>query len=217
MNLFVGHAEWYDAYLERVALPRARGPLFARLSWENKQDLVVDARPGRVIERVEAGPPPLLAANVIMGWPVARGAGDRYSYDDTLAIPDLRVTNDRVITYRLLDYGDVVVFDDIRGLHGRPTEGLLGFLFDLVGEGSVRWSRQTLSADGLQVSRARATKGPFGVESTITVFPDGRVQKDLPPERTDLLAIERRLLEKRALRYLSLPRDGAPAELVAQP
>jgi hypothetical protein len=127
------------------------------------------------------------------------------------------VTNERVMTYRLLDYGDVVVFDDIRGLRGRPTEGFLGVLFDLVGEGSLRWSRQALSGDGLQVSRARATKGPFSVESTITVFPDGRVQKDLPPERADLAPLEQRLLEKRALRYRPLPRERAPAELPTQP
>jgi hypothetical protein len=217
MHLFVGYAEWYDAFLQRVALPRERAPAFARLCFENKQDLVIDARPGRVIESVLAGPAPRLAANVTIGWPAARGGPDRYSYDDTLSIPDLRVTNERVMTYRLLDYGDVVAFDDIRGLHGRPTEGVLGFLFQLVGEGSVRWSRQALSGDGLQVARARATKGLFAVESTITVFPDGRVQKDLPRERTDLEALEKRLLETRTLRYRPLARERAPAEVVAQP
>ncbi|MFI4942642.1 MAG: hypothetical protein ACHP85_05220, partial [Burkholderiales bacterium] len=124
-----------------------------------------------------------------------------YSYDDTLAIPDLHVTNERVIAYRLLDYGDVIAFDEIEGLHGRPTEGLLGVLFDLIGEGSVRWNRMTVSPEGLQVARARATKGPFGVESTIVVFPDGRVEKDVPPGRADLGALEKRLLETRTLRY----------------
>src|SRR6185295_5997195 len=99
----------------------------------------------------------------------------RYSYDDTLAIPDLHVTNERVIAYRLLDYGDIFVFDEIEGLRGRPTEGLLGVLFNVIGEGSVRWNRMAISPEGLQVARARATKGPFSVESTVTVYPDGRV------------------------------------------
>jgi hypothetical protein len=156
----------------------------------------------RVVPRVEL----LAAMNATQG-----------SYDDTLSIPDLRVTNERVMTYRLLDYGDLVAFDDIRGLYGRPTEGVLGVLFQLVGEGSVRWSRQALSSDGLQLARARATKGPFAVESTITVFPDGRVQKDLPPSRTDLAALEKRLLDTRAVRYRPLPRERAPAELAARP
>lgn len=127
-------------------------------------------------------------------------------------MPDLRVTSERVIVYRLLDYGDVLVYDEIEGLRGRPTEGVLGFLFNMIGEGSVRWSRMAIAQDGLQVSRARATKGPFAAESTITVFPDGRVVKDLAPGRPDLVPLEKRLLEKRTLRYRTLGRHRAPAE-----
>ncbi len=215
VHLFVDHRDWYAAYLERTNLTAEAAPLFARLSYEYRQDLEVDARPGRVIERVIDGPAPRLAANVRIGWPARQGGKDRYSYDDTLAIPDLRVTNERVIVYRLLDYGDVMVFDDIEGLRGRPTEGFLGVLFDVIGEGAVRWNRMTLSGDGLQVSRARATKGPFSVESTITVYPDGRVEKDLPPARADLKALELRLLQPRRIRYVALQRERAPAEPVA--
>lgn len=211
-HLFLGHREWFDAYLERTGLAAERAPLFARLALEHRQDLEVDARPGRVVEGVVAGPPPRLAANVTIGWPAGRPDKQRYSYDDTLAIPDLRVTNERVIVYRLVDYGDLVVYDEIEGLRGRPTEGFLGFLFDVIGEGSVRWNRMALSTDGLQVARARATKGPFAVESTITVFPDGRVEKDLTPGRPDLVPLEQRLLEKRKLRYRPLGRERAPAE-----
>ena len=211
-HLFLGHREWFLAYLERTGLAADKAPLFARLAFEHRQDLEVDARPGRVVERVVEGPPPRLAANVTIGWPAGRPPKERYSYDDTLAIPDLRVTNERVIVYRLVDYGDLVVYDEIDGLRGRPTEGFLGFLFDVIGEGSVRFNRMALATDGLQVSRARATKGPFAVESTITVFPDGRVEKDLTPGRPDLVPLEKRLLEKRRLRYRPLGRDRAPAE-----
>ena len=101
---------------------------------------------------------------------------------------------------------------EIEGLRGRPTEGFLGFLFDLVGEGQVQWNRMTLSADGLQVARARAAKGPFHVESTITVFPDGRVEKDLPKGREDLAPLEKRLLQPRRIRYLPLESKRAPAD-----
>jgi hypothetical protein len=214
-HLFLDHGDWFTAYLERTGLAADAAPLFARLAHEHRQDLEVDARPGRVIERVVEGPLPRLAANVRIGWPARKGGKDRYSYDDTLAIPDLRVTNERVIVYRLLDYGDVIVYDEVEGLRGRPTEGFLGFLFEVIGEGSVRWNRMAISGDGLQVSRARATKGPFRVESTITVFPDGRVEKDLTPGRPDLVPLEERLLQPRSIRYRPLRRDRAPAETAA--
>jgi hypothetical protein len=213
-HLFVGHADWYHAFLERTGKTPAEAPLFVRLAFEYRQDLEVDARPGRVVERVVAGPAPRLAANVTIGWPAGKGAASKYSYEDTLAIPDLHVTNERVIAYRLLDYGDLVAFDEIEGLRGRPTEGLLGVLFNVIGEGSVRWNRMTISPEGLQVARARATKGPFGVESTIVVYSDGRVEKDVPPGRADLAALEKRLLETRALRYRPLDTRRAPADAV---
>jgi hypothetical protein len=210
--LFANAEDWFAAYLERTGLAAEKAPLFVRLAREYGQDLEADARPGRVIERVTEGPVPRVAANVRLGWPSAKAGKDRYSYDDTLSIPHLRVTNERVIVYRLLDYADMVAYEEIEGLRGRPTEGFLGFLFDLVGEGQVQWNRMTLSADGLQVARARAAKGPFHVESTITVFPEGRVEKDLPKGREDLAPLEKRLLEARRIRYLPLETKRAPAE-----
>ncbi len=210
--LFAGHEDWFAAYLERTGLAAEAAPLFIRLARDYRQDVEADARPDRVIERATEGPSPRLAANVRIGWPLAKGGKDRYSYDDTLAIPHLRVTNEHVIVYRLLDYGDLVAYDEIDGLRGRPTEGFMGFLFDLVGEGAVQWNRMTLSPDGLQVARARAAKGPFHVESTITVFPDGRVEKDLPKGREDLEPLEKRLLQPRRLRYLPLGAKRAPGE-----
>jgi hypothetical protein len=53
------------------------------------------------------GPNPLLAANVRIYWEKAPGKPEQYSYDDTLSDPNLRVTQGRVITYRLVDYGDL--------------------------------------------------------------------------------------------------------------
>ena len=210
--LFIGHVEWFAAYLERTGLGAESAPLFMRLAHEYGQDLEVDARADRVIEKVVEGPAPLLAANVTIGWPPSDGKGSRYSYEDTLSVPDLKVTNERVITYHLLDCGDFVAYDEIEGLLGRPTEGFLGLLFNLIGEGTVHWSRMTIASDGLQVSRTRAGKGPFNVETSITVFPDGRVEKDLPPGRSDLVSLEKKLLLPRKVRYRPLDRDRAPAE-----
>jgi len=209
--LFISHDDWFAAYLERTGLRAESAPLFVRLAHEYGQDMEIDGRRDRVVERVLAGPDPLLAANVTIGWPATRGK-DRYSYEDKLSVPDLKVTNERIMSYYLLDYGDVVVYDEVEGLRGRPTEGVLGVLFDLIGEGRVQWNRMAISADGLQVSRARAVKGLFRVESTVTVFPDGRVEKDLPAGRADLLPVERRLLQPRKLRYRPRDRQRAPME-----
>ena len=213
-RLFLGHAAWFAAYLERTGLAADSAPLFMRLGDQYHQDLEVDARPGQVVERVIEGPSPLLAANVRIGWPASPGGKERYSYDDTLAIPDLRVTNERIITYRLLDFGDLVAYDEVGGLRGRPTEGFLGVLFDLIGEGGIEWSRMAISADGLQVSRARASKGFFRVESSITVFPDGRVEKDLPKDRPDLLPLDQRVRRPLKIRYRPIDRQHAPLEVV---
>ncbi len=210
--LFLGHAAWFAAYLERTGLAPHSAPPFVRLADQHGQDLELDARAGQVVERVIAGPSPRLAANVRIGWAAGRGGTDRYSYDDTLAVPDLRVTNERIITYRLLDFGDMVVYDEVQGLRGRPTEGVLGVLFELIGEGGIEWSRMAISPDGLQVSRARAGKGFFNVESSLTVFPDGRVEKDLPKGRPDLIPLDQRVRQPLKIRYRPLDRGHAPRE-----
>ena len=149
-----------------------------------------------------------------IGWPASRGGKDHYSYEDKLSVPDLKVTNERVITYRLLDFGDMVAYDEVEGLRGRPTEGFLGVLFEIIGEGHIEWSRMAVSASGLQVSRARASKGFFHVESSVTVFPDGRVEKDLPPDRPELVPLDKRVRQPLQIRYRPLDRARAPAEPV---
>jgi hypothetical protein len=211
--LFLDHADWLAAYLMRTGLAADAVPLFMRLSDQHRQDMEADDRAGQVVEQVIEGPTPLIAANVRVGWPAVPGGTDRYSYDDTHAIPKLRVTNERIMTYRLLDFGDLVVYDEIEGLRGRPTEGFLGVLFDIIGEGHVEWSRTAISADGLQVSRARAGKGFFHVESSVTVFPDGRVEKDLAKGRPDLLPLDERVRRPLQIRYRPLDRKHAPLEV----
>ena len=50
----------------------------------------------------------------------------------------------------------------------------------------------TLSPDGLQISRARARKAFFELVTRVTVYPDGRTEKDLPADRPDLVPYEER-------------------------
>ena len=55
----------------------------------------------RVIRRVLQGEAPSLALSVSIGWSEGRGAAKSYSYEDTLSTPKLKVTNKRLIRYRL--------------------------------------------------------------------------------------------------------------------
>jgi hypothetical protein len=201
--LFIGHEPWFSAYLERTGLTAEQAPLFERLAYEHGQDVEIDYRPERVIESVP-DPPPEVAANVIVWWPARPGGPKSYSYEDFLSTPRLKVTNERVITYRLLERDGMMVFGDVEGLRGRPTTGLLGVLFRLIGEGHVVESRMIISADGLQISRARARKAFFEVAPTVTVFPDGRTEKDVPPGRPDLATLDERLRKPLEIRYRPL-------------
>jgi hypothetical protein len=210
--LFIGHREWFDAYLQRTGLTRDRAPLFARLPDEYGQDAMVDYRAERVLAGAPAVNAPLRAMNVCYWWPQREGAPPSYSYEDTVSTPQLKVTNERVVTYRLLDYGDVVVFDEITGLRGRPTTGVLGVLFQLIGEGYVVESRIAVAPDGLQVTRARAKKLLVEVATTVTVAPDGRTEKDVPAGRPDLAALDARLRQPLHLRHPPMECGGTVAE-----
>lgn len=193
LPLFIGHGEWFSAFLARTGLAQEKAPAFVRLAHEHGQDMEVDYRSERVVQEVAEGPRPRLALNVRIWWPEIRGGRSSYSYEDTLSTPHLKVTNKRVMSYRLLEFEDMVVFGEIEGLLGRPTSGVLGLLFQIIGEGHVQENRMTITRDGLQISRAWARKAFFGVTTTVTVYPDGRTEKDLPPGRPDLAPLEARL------------------------
>ncbi|HET7291402.1 MAG TPA: hypothetical protein VFM88_03160 [Vicinamibacteria bacterium] len=199
--LLIGHAEWFSAVLERTGLTPAEAPAFIRLGNDHAQDIYLEYESERVVRQVLSGPTPGLALSVTIGWRGGRGVPGSYSYEDLLSTPKLKVTNKRVIRYRLLDFGNLVVFDDVTGLNGRPTSGVLGLLFQLIGEGHVVENRMVIAPDGLQVARARAKKAFIDVESTVTVYPDGRTEKDLPPGRGDLAPLEARLKQELRLEY----------------
>jgi hypothetical protein len=188
--LLIHHEDWYRAYLEVAGLEEAQAPIFARLAFEHGQETFVDYRMERVIANVAGARHPQVALNVRFCWPDVAGAPSHYSYDDLLSVPRLRVTYRQEIRYRLLQVGGLMVYDEIDGLSGRPTSGLLGLLFRVIGEGRITFSRIAVSRDGVQVVYAGARKGPFSVTSTVTVQPGGVATKNLPPDRPDLQPIE---------------------------
>jgi hypothetical protein len=205
--LFVGHREWYEAFLACTGLPPSRAPIYVRKPHEVGQELVVDYRRELVVESVLQGPSPRRAANVRIFWARAPGKPDQYSYDDTLSNPTLRVTQRRLITYRLVGYADRLWYAEVSGLHGRPTSGALGVLFDLVGEARVEESRSAFTGDGFQVVRGRASKWGLDRTETVTVWPDGRAERGVPAGRPDLQALGTRLQEPLAIRFRPLPKE----------
>ncbi|MSS72170.1 MAG: hypothetical protein EXS64_11865 [Candidatus Latescibacteria bacterium] len=205
--LFINHKDWFEVYLEVAGLTLKTAPIFARLGYEYGQDVRIEHRPERVIRSLK-GPRPKAALHVTIWWPESSPRPDRYSYEDTLSVPRLQVTDHRVITYRMLDFGDMVLLDDIHGLTGRPTTGLLGLLFRLVGEGSIIETRMAFSTDGLQVVRGRAKKGFFDKTTTVTIYPDGLGIKDLPDGRADLRKIEERLKREIEVEYVPIPQES---------
>ncbi len=200
--LLFGHQEWYEAFLARTGLTPAQAPLYARLSYEMGQDMIVDYRREHVIDAVLQGPPPRVAANVWIFW---KGGPDQYSYDDTSSRPNLRVTQKRLIRYRLVEYDDLIWYAEVSGLHGRPTTGPLGVLFAVIGEARVEESRSAFLPDGLQVVRGRGSKWGIHRTATATVWPDGHADRGLPPGRPDVVAAEARLEEPLAIRFRPLP------------
>ena len=189
LPLFIGYENWFQAFMEVTARAEDAMPQYAQLSYQHKQNMEVDYRVDRVIREIVEAPTPELAVNVRIWWEDQPGKPDRYSYMDTLSTPHLKVTNQRVMTYRLLDFGNWVAYDEIKGLTGRPTSGILGFLFRIIGEGRILQTRMAISKDGLQFNRATAKKGFIKRIDTVTVYPDGKMEKDIPPDRPDLLEI----------------------------
>ena len=200
-QILIDHRDYFAAYVEVTRTAAEEAPVFLRVAHEHGEDQLLDYRRDRVVDGVKEGPEPLLAVNVEAGW---RNGPKSYSYEDKTNKPHLKVTHKRRNSYRILDFGDFQLYDDIRGVTGRATSGPLGFLFDLIGEAQAVQSRGALSEDGLQITRTTAKKFGIRITQTATVHPDGRVDKGLPPDRPDLVAIEKLLKQPLAVDYRPL-------------
>lgn len=69
------------------------------------------------------------------------------------------------------------------------------------------WEATSDAPDGVQVTRVRAKKGFIGVTSTVTVYPDGRTEKDVPADRPDLAELEERLKATLEVEYAPVTRN----------
>ena len=207
-RLLIHPRDYALAYMAATGLRADELPSFVRLPWAYGQYTLVDYGAERVIARV-GGQRPALAISVVAWWPDSAGRPQSYSYVDTLARPTLRVTNERVVTYRVLYFDDMVVHDDVHGISGRPLTGVLGLLFEVIGDGRAVQTRSTLSGDGLQVTSSVLRKGFITVAPTTTIFPNGAMEKDMPPNRDDLDAIAARLKRPLDIEYGPAPHPVA--------
>ena len=112
-----------------------------------------------------------------------------------------------MITYRLLDFGDWIVYDEIEGITARPESGVLALLLQVIGEGRITHSRMAIAKDGIQVSWTTAEKAFMEVTTTVTIYPDGTIEMDVPDGRPDLLELERRLKQPMEIEYVEFPDD----------
>jgi len=169
-----------------------------RIAFDHRENHYIDYRQENVVAKIVRGRPPRFAVNVIGGW---TGSPARYSYEDHVSEPPLRVTHERITTYRLLDFGDMLLFADIEGVSGRATGGLLGLLFKFIGDAHAVRSFIAFADDGHQVTLTTGRKGPIVLTTTATVDSAVRGKKGVPPGRSDLRSIEQRLREPFEAKY----------------
>jgi hypothetical protein len=191
--LLVHSDDWYEAYREVAQLEPAEVPRFLSIQKEYGQNRYLEYRPAKTRHEVKEGPEPELLVRVTTGWPDGNDVAEEYTFVDSLADPRMKVVTERVLSYWLLQYADMIVQYDIEGMRGRPLEGALGTLFKVVGTGRAVESRYAVSEDGLQVTYAVAKKGIFSVDPVTLTLPEGKVEAEIPDDRADLKAIAERL------------------------
>jgi hypothetical protein len=201
--ILIDHRDYFGAYLEVNGITRDSAPAFMQVAADHGEDQYIDYRRDRIIAKVVAGAPKF-AVTVVAGWPNGPKADQRYSYEDRTSTPALRVTHERINSYRLLDCGDMIVFDEIEGVTGRALGGLLGAMFAVIGDGRAVRSFVTVATDGIQVTVTTARKGILSVTQEAVVYPTGRGEKGIPRDRPDLSALEARLRQPFEIQYKPL-------------
>lgn len=203
-TLFIRHDDLWWEFLIVAGLGAGeedKAPIGRRLAFDYQQSIEVTYGPrDSIVKRVKRGPAPLIASNVRLEWSDRPDGLRKFSFVDSLSDPKLQATNHQVMTFRFLVFSDMMVLDDIEGISGRPLSGLLGTLFKLIGEGDAKFSRFSISTDGLQVVRAKAKK-LISTTVTATINPDGRARNGVPDGRRDLLEIEARLKQPLEFEY----------------
>lgn len=191
--------DWFQAYVDVAKLKPEEAHVGQRLARDVGQNMLLDFRRGGVVRHLRGDRKLKLAANARISW---KNGPSKFSYRDTLTDPRLQVTSHRMITHRMLEFDDgMVYYDEIEGVSGRPTSGLLGFLFSVFGEGALKESRLAVGPGDTLVVRARSKK-IFSKNVTAIVLPKGRGDEGIPRGSTKLAELEQRLLQPIDVEYL---------------
>jgi hypothetical protein len=203
-HLQIDHAGWFAAHLKTAGVSYAEMSEAARASFERRREALVGYGPG-VVEKVVEGPIPLLALDVTLFWPDTGNAPTEFSYRDTLSHPRVDVYHQRIVRFKLLQYENLLFFDQISGISVRPL-GFLSAVFAVLGKPDLRQIRVAVSRDQWQVMRG--TVNVFaGISKTGigTIEPGGRGHEGVPHNRADLRAMAEQMNRPLELRY------GAPS------
>jgi hypothetical protein len=202
-RFLISQDDWFAAHRETAGVTYAEMSESARAGYEHHQDALVDYGP-HVVAQVLEGPVPTMALDVTIFWPDSEGAPSEFSYKDTLSVPRVEVYNHRVIRSKLLEYDDMLVFDQVQGISVRPN-GFLSAVFAVLGKPDLKQNRIAVSTDQWQVMRGQVKVFPgISKSGTAVIEPDGRGHEGVPPDRPDLRALIERLRRPLKLRY------GAP-------
>ena len=199
--LLIKHEVWFHTFLEFTKLTKDEAPIYSKRIYEYRQERLIEYRVERVIEKVKEGREPLLALNVRLWWPKTPNGPKKYSFHDTLSTPKLKVTHRREITYRLLDFGNMIVYDKIRGLSGKPTSGPLKIILAALGEAAAKEFRIVIADNGLQILRAKMKKLFITKTTTVKVSPNGHT---VPLKGLDLMELKERINEKIKIEYVPI-------------
>jgi hypothetical protein len=199
-HLAINHADWFAAHLKTAGVPYAAMSEAARASFRRRRDALVDYGP-HVVEKVVEGPAPVLALDVTLFWPDTGDALSEFSYRDTLSHPRVDVYHQRVVRFKLLQYKDLLLLDQIQGISVRPL-GFMSAVFAVLGKPDLRQIRVAVSSDQWQVMRG--TVNVFaGITRTGTgaIEPGGRGHENLPRHRADLREMAEQIKRPLELRY----------------
>ncbi len=199
-RFLISQDDWFVAHRETAGVTYAEMSEAARAGFEHHQDALVDYGP-HVVDQILEGPVPVMALDVTIFWPDSGDAPSGFHYKDTLSVPRVDVYDHRVIRFKLLEYEDMLVFDQVDGISVRP-HGFLSAVFAVLGKPDLKQTRLAVSADQWQVVRGQVKVFPgISKTGTATIEPGGRGHEGVPPDRADLRALRERLKRPLKLRY----------------